>query len=78
VSEGTMTRFKVQKAEPLHLEYLDVIDAIQTDRLPMISGEDGVAVLKVVSLLAGLKNTSVAVAHTNEDDRQRANVEVEV
>jgi UDP-N-acetylglucosamine 3-dehydrogenase len=52
VSEGTMTRLKVQKAEPLRLEYEDVIAAISDDRLPAVSGEDGLAVLRVVQQLA--------------------------
>ena len=52
VSEGTMTRLKVQKAEPLRLEYEDVLDAIRHDRTPKVSGEDGIAVLKVVLQLS--------------------------
>lgn len=48
VSEGTMTRFKVQKAEPLRMEYEDVFTAIQTDTAPTVTGEDGLAVLKIV------------------------------
>jgi len=53
VSEGTMTRLKVQKAEPLRLEYEDVMDAIRHDAMPTVSGEDGVAVLRVVLQLSG-------------------------
>ncbi|MBA2286203.1 MAG: Gfo/Idh/MocA family oxidoreductase [Ktedonobacteraceae bacterium] len=48
VSEGTMTRLKVQKAEPLCLEYEDVFAAIRHDTLPTVTGEDGMAALKVV------------------------------
>ena len=55
VSEGTMTRLKVQKAEPLRLEYEDVISAIVHDRLPTVSGEDGLAVLKVVQQLVPIE-----------------------
>jgi UDP-N-acetylglucosamine 3-dehydrogenase len=51
VSEGTMTRLKVQKAEPLLLEYIDVIKAITDDTLPTVTGEDGLAVLQVVQQL---------------------------
>jgi UDP-N-acetylglucosamine 3-dehydrogenase len=51
VSEGTMTRLKVQKAEPLQLEYEDIITAIVADIQPTVSGEDGLAVLKVVEQL---------------------------
>ena len=53
VSEGTMTRLKIQKAEPLRLEYEDVLDAIRNDAMPTVSGEDGVAVLRVVLQLSG-------------------------
>ena len=47
VSEGTMTRFKVQKAEPLRLEYEDVLTAMRNDTAPTVTGEDGLAVLKI-------------------------------
>lgn len=47
VSEGTMTRLKVQKAEPLRLEYEDVLTAIRADTVPTVTGEDGLAVLKI-------------------------------
>jgi UDP-N-acetylglucosamine 3-dehydrogenase len=65
VSEGTMTRLKVQKTEPLRLEYEDVFAAIQNDTLPSVTGEDGVAVLRVVFQLAG-------EAHAPEDAPQMA------
>jgi UDP-N-acetylglucosamine 3-dehydrogenase len=45
VSEGTMTRLKVQKAEPLRLEYEDIFRALRTDTRPTVAGEDGLAVL---------------------------------
>lgn len=51
VSEGTMTRLKVQKSEPLRLEYEDILAAIRQDRMPTVSGEDGIAVLKIVHQL---------------------------
>ncbi len=51
VSEGTMTRLKVQKAEPLRLEYEDVLTAIEQDKSPTVSGEDGIAVLRIVHQL---------------------------
>lgn len=46
VSEGTMTRLKVQKAEPLLLEYDDVFTALRSDKQPTVTGEDGLAVLQ--------------------------------
>jgi UDP-N-acetylglucosamine 3-dehydrogenase len=45
VSEGTMTRLKVTKGEPLRLEYESVLKSL-VDGGPMtVSGEDGLAVL---------------------------------
>lgn len=70
VSEGTMTRLKVQKAEPLRLEYEDVITAIVHDTLPMVSGEDGLAALRIVEQLAEFTRIS-------ELDRQRPLAAVE-
>ena len=48
-----MTRLKVQKAEPLRLEYENVVAALLNDIAPIVSGEDGLAVLKVVLQLTG-------------------------
>ena len=58
VSEGTMTRLKVQKAEPLRLEYEDVIGALQRGVAPSVSGEDGVAALRVAQLLTEAADTA--------------------
>src|SRR5947209_18234211 len=69
VSEGTMTRLKIQKAEPLHLEYEDVLAAIRQDISPTVSGEDGVAVLKVVCQLSEATQRKI-------DDTQKMEVEV--
>ena len=51
VSEGTMTRLKVRKAEPLRLEYENVLEAIRQDTLPIVTGEDGLAVLRIAHRL---------------------------
>jgi UDP-N-acetylglucosamine 3-dehydrogenase len=71
VSEGTMTRLKVQKAEPLQLEYEDIITAIVDDTQPTVSGEDGLAVLRIVQQLAESTQRS-------ELDRQQLPVTMEV
>jgi len=71
VSEGTMRRFKVQKTEPLRLEYEDVLSAIEQDIAPTVTGEDGMAVLNTALRL---------VASTHHDKRMEvipARVEVE-
>jgi UDP-N-acetylglucosamine 3-dehydrogenase len=56
ISEGTMTRLKVQKAEPLRLEYENVITAICDDTAPIVTGEDGLAVLRVALQLTETTN----------------------
>lgn len=63
VSEGTMTRLKVQKTEPLRLEYEDVIAAIRSDALPSVTGEDGLAVLKAAIELSGAAGQEVHAGH---------------
>jgi predicted dehydrogenase len=70
VSEGTMTRFKVQKAEPLRLEYEDVLAAILNNTPPTVTGEDGLATLLVAHRLlaaasesASIKQREVQYAH---------------
>jgi len=71
VSEGTMTRLKVQKAEPLRLEYEDVLAAICNDTLPTVTGEDGAAVLKVALQL-------VASPQQEESEKQETKVTVKM
>ncbi|MDQ2714981.1 MAG: Gfo/Idh/MocA family oxidoreductase [Chloroflexota bacterium] len=73
VSEGTMTRLKIQKAEPLRLEYEDVMNAIRCDGMPTVSGEDGAAVLRVVLQLSRSTHQEVV-----KRSQAHAAVEVEV
>lgn len=47
VSEGTMTRLKVPKAEPLALQYEDILRALRTGTAPTVTGEDGLMVLRL-------------------------------
>jgi predicted dehydrogenase len=53
VSEGTMTRLKVQKVEPLRAEYEDIIAALEAGRSPTVTAEDGLAVLQLAHRLIG-------------------------
>jgi predicted dehydrogenase len=61
VSEGTMTRLKVQKAEPLRLEYEDVLAALRDDRAPTVTGEDGLAALRLAHQLIEASQASRVV-----------------
>lgn len=62
VSEGTMTRLKVRKAEPLRLEYEDVIHAITEGIEPTVTGADGLAVLRVAYRIMEAAQTGKVVA----------------
>jgi len=53
VSEGTMTRLKIQKVEPLRAEYEDILAALMAGRSPTVTAEDGLAVLQLVHRLIG-------------------------
>jgi predicted dehydrogenase len=61
VSEGTMTRLKVQKSEPLRLEYEDVLSAIEQDTQPTVTGEDGLAVLRLAHQLLAATHTGKVI-----------------
>jgi UDP-N-acetylglucosamine 3-dehydrogenase len=76
VSEGTMTRLKVLKAEPLRLEYQDIMNAVRADVQPTVTGEDGLAVLKIVGELAASKQRDMGVDRGQEARVVRAEVEV--
>ncbi len=66
ISEGTMTRLKVQKAEPLRLEYENVVAAICDDTAPIVSGEDGLAVLRVaLQLTENTHKTALKMRQAN-------------
>jgi UDP-N-acetylglucosamine 3-dehydrogenase len=61
VSEGTMTRLKVQKVEPLRAEYEDIIAALQSGRSPTVTAEDGLAILRLAHRLIGSTRVGEAV-----------------
>ena len=47
VGDGVMTRYKVHKAEPLRLEYEDILRAIRSGTDAGVPGSDGLAVLSI-------------------------------
>jgi UDP-N-acetylglucosamine 3-dehydrogenase len=51
VSEGTMTRLKLPKREPLRVQYEDVLMAVRHDKPPTVTAEDAVAILRLAHLL---------------------------
>ncbi len=64
VSEGTMTRLKIQKVEPLRLEYEDVISALRNNTLPTVTGEEGLATLKIIQRLLEPASERVDIKQT--------------
>lgn len=64
VSEGTMTRVKVQKVEPLRAEYEDLIAALEFGRPPTVTAEDGLAVLQLAHRLIGSTRVGEVVTCT--------------
>lgn len=57
VSEGDMVRLRIDKAEPLRVELDRFVRATQGEEAPLVSGEDGLAALRIARKLveAGLK-----------------------
>jgi UDP-N-acetylglucosamine 3-dehydrogenase len=66
VSEGTMTRLKVQKAEPLKLEYENVLGALSGGAPLTVTGQDGLAVLRLAHQLKVAAGTRAVVRYTEQ------------
>lgn len=64
VSEGTMTRLKVQKAEPLVLEYQNVLSAVRGDGDVRVTGQDGLAALRLAYQLVDAAKSREVVSCT--------------
>jgi predicted dehydrogenase len=66
VSEGCMTRFAFQRIEPLRAELEAFTNAIQNDQPSPVSGEDGLAALKLALALVE-SGRSHRVVEVNND-----------
>jgi len=62
VSEGTMMRLKVQKSEPLRLEWENVLAAVRDGTDVKVTGEDGLAVLRLAHQLMQAAEKSEVVS----------------
>lgn len=51
IKEGAMTRYVIDKKEPLKLEIESFINIVKTDKEPLISGEDGMMALNLAQKL---------------------------
>jgi len=51
VSEGAMTRLKIERKEPLRNEIESFLHAVTENREPAVSGADGLAALKIVQMI---------------------------
>lgn len=61
VSEGDMVRLRIDKTEPLRVELSRFIQAIRSEQVELVSGEDGLAALSVARLIveAGLEGQAI-------------------
>src|SRR5262249_43631508 len=62
VSDGTMTRLKVQKVEPLRAQYEDVFAALAAGSAPTVTAQDGLAVLRLAHRMIGSTRVGEVVA----------------
>jgi UDP-N-acetylglucosamine 3-dehydrogenase len=62
VSEGTMTRLKVQKAEPLLMEHKNFLAAVRGDEQVRVTGEDGLTALRLAFQLVEAASAQEVVA----------------
>ena len=70
VSEGSMTRFAIPRFEPLKAELQSFLSAVRDGRNVPVSGEDGLAALKIsLALVESGKNHQVVELHDYEYQR---------
>jgi predicted dehydrogenase len=69
VSEGDMVRPRIDKVEPLRAELDRFVRAVRGEAEPLVSGEDGLAALRIATGLveAGLSGSVVALEHSNAE-----------
>ena len=68
VNEGCMTRYALQRYEPLRAELLAFLQAIQDDTPVPVSGEDGLAALHLALLLVESGKTHRVIDIANDDE----------
>lgn len=83
VSEGSMTRVKLERDEPLRAELAAFVDAVRGGPGPVVSGAEGLAALELARLLIESGRTGAAVSPSAERralrvELRRATVEREV
>jgi UDP-N-acetylglucosamine 3-dehydrogenase len=61
VSEGNMTRFSIQRQEPLKVELTAFIDAIRTGSKVPVTGQDGLEALRIALALVESGKTHQAI-----------------
>ena len=61
ISEGKMTRFLINKKEPLRLELESFVEAVTYGNKPLVGGEDGLIALKVARDLVNSSNKGAVV-----------------
>jgi predicted dehydrogenase len=68
VSEGDMLRLRIDKVEPLKVELERFVRAVRGEDVQVVSGEDGLAALRIVRGLvqSGLDGTVVAMQDEGE------------
>jgi UDP-N-acetylglucosamine 3-dehydrogenase len=62
VSEGTMTRLKLQKSEPLRLEWEHFFAAVREEAALSVTGTDGLAVLRLAHALIQAANSREVIS----------------
>jgi UDP-N-acetylglucosamine 3-dehydrogenase len=64
VSEGDMVRLRIDKTEPLRVELDRFVRAVQGEEVSLVSGEDGLAALRIATAIvqAGLEGTVIQMS----------------
>ena len=68
VSEGSMIRYAIQRYEPLKAELQAFVRAIQQDTAVPVTGDDGLAALKLALYMVESGRTHRVIEISNETD----------
>jgi len=61
VSEGNMTKFSIDRKEPLRAELEHFIECVKDDKEPLVSGEDGLKALEIAKKIIDSANNNKIV-----------------
>ncbi len=68
ISEGKMIKYVIEKKEPLRLELEHVVDVVLHNKIPLVSGEDGLFALEIAKKIIASANTHRVLTYAQSEE----------